>query len=56
MKFHVDVVDTWNMTITPVDRVFTLGPLKDSAYPAVGDGKIVLPGTQWMALRIVRAD
>jgi hypothetical protein len=56
MKFHVDVVDTWNMTITPVDRVFTLGPLKDSAYPAVGDGKIALPGTQWMALRIERAD
>ena len=52
MKFHVDVLDTWNMTITPVDRVFTIGKLAESVFPAVGDPTISLPGTPDMALRI----
>ena len=52
MKFHVDVLDTWNMTITPGDRVFTTGKLAESVFPAVGDPIIPLPGTPDMALRI----
>jgi hypothetical protein len=54
MKFRVDVLDTWNMTTTAVDRTFTLGKLVESAYGAVGDGKIDLPGKPFMALRIQR--
>jgi hypothetical protein len=52
MKFHVDVLDTWNMTITPVDQVFTTAGETESVYPAVGDGSVTLPGTPDMALRI----
>ena len=52
MKFHVEVLDTWNMTITPIDRVFTTGKLAGSVFPAVGDPTIPLPGTPDMALRI----
>jgi uncharacterized protein DUF5060/uncharacterized protein DUF5605/uncharacterized protein DUF4038 len=54
MTFHVDVIDTWNMTIQPVDRVFKA--VKDNSYffKADGDGKIPLPGRPYMALRIIR--
>lgn len=54
MKFHVDLLDTWNMTITPVDRVFTIGKLVESAYAAVDDATVPMPGTPDMALRIRR--
>jgi hypothetical protein len=54
MKFHVDILDTWNMTITPVDRVFTTGDLAGSVYPAIGDATVPLPGTPDIALRIER--
>jgi hypothetical protein len=53
MEFHVDVIDTWNMTITPVDSVFTLKP-KDRYTFVDRDGRSVkLPGKPYMALRIV---
>jgi hypothetical protein len=54
MKFHVDVLDTWNMTITPVDRVFTIGDVVNSIYPAQDNAIVTLPGTPYMALRIQR--
>jgi hypothetical protein len=54
MKFHVDVLDTWNMTITPVDRIFATGEPIDSLFPAIGDAEIPLPGVPDIALRISR--
>jgi hypothetical protein len=54
MRFSVDVVDTWNMTITRIDRTFTLGALVNSTYPAAGDAVIPLPSRPYMALRIER--
>ena len=56
MHFHVDILDTWNMTITPVDRDFVTAPTKGSNFPATGDGKIDLPGKKYIALRIVRTN
>ena len=54
MKFSVEVLDTWNMTVTPVDGVFTLQK-KDSYYYADKNGRsIPLPGKPYMALRIKR--
>jgi len=47
-RFRIDVLDTWNMTITPLDQVATIGeepPLK-----------ITLPGKPYIALRIQRID
>jgi hypothetical protein len=54
MKFHLDVLDTWNMTSTPLPQTFILGELKDNAYPADGDAKVPLCGSPWIALRIRR--
>jgi hypothetical protein len=47
-RFRIDVLDTWNMTITPLEQVATIGeepPLK-----------IKLPGKPYIALRIQRID
>jgi len=54
MKFHIDVLDTWNMTITPVNGTFITDKLTESVFPAVGNSVIPLPGTPDMALRIER--
>ena len=54
MHFHIDILDTWNMTTTPIDRDFVTAPVKGSYYLAEGDGKIDLPGKKYIALRIIR--
>jgi Domain of unknown function (DUF5060)/Domain of unknown function (DUF5605)/Protein of unknown function (DUF4038) len=54
MKFHVDVLDTWSMTITPIEKTYTLARPKDSDFFAEGDGSVPLPGRAYIALRIVR--
>jgi hypothetical protein len=58
MRFHVDVLDTWNMTITPIDRLFTLRQPADSDYSVthVNDSSINLPENPWIALRILRVE
>lgn len=58
MKFHVDVIDTWDMTITPIDEPFTLREPKDDEYTAydVADRSLELPDRPWLALRIVRVE
>jgi hypothetical protein len=54
MQFHVDVLDTWNMTITPIQEPFTLVRHNEYVFHAAGERKVPLPGRQWMALRIAR--
>jgi hypothetical protein len=54
MKFTAEVIDTWNMTITPAEGVFTLKK-KNDYYFADKDGRsITLPGKPYMAIRIKR--
>jgi hypothetical protein len=54
MKFKAEVIDTWNMTVTPVDGVFEIRK-KDNYSFADKDGRsIALPGRPYMALRITR--
>ena len=50
--FHVEILDTWNMTVTPVDGTFKI--VKDATYRYHAEGlpKIKLPGKPYMALRI----
>ncbi len=57
MKFHVDVLDTWNMTVTPIAEPFTIREPKDGEYTAfdVEGRSIDLPNKPWLALRITRA-
>jgi hypothetical protein len=56
MNFKVEVIDTWNMTITPVEQTFKIVADTKYRYHAAGNAKVKLPGKQWMALRIRRAD
>jgi len=54
MKFRAEVIDTWNMTVTPVDGTFEIVK-RDNYYFADKNGRsIALPGRPYMALRIVR--
>ncbi len=52
--FEVDVVDTWNMTVTPTGRRFTLDEVqRNDAYARAAD-PIDLPAGEAIALRITR--
>jgi hypothetical protein len=54
MKFKVDVIDTWNMTITPVKGEFVVKK-KDGYYSTDATGRVIkLPGKPYLALRIRR--
>jgi hypothetical protein len=55
LKFHVDIIDTWNMTITPVDQVFTTVQKNMYHWHAEGDAAVKLPGKPYMAVRITVA-
>ena len=53
MKFHVDVLDTWNMTVTPDRRVRSPSGGRTTMCSSTSDDRAVdLPGRPWMALRI----
>lgn len=56
MKFHVDVLDTWNMTVTPIDEPFTVRRQNDYVFVDQQDRAVELPGRPWMALRITRVE
>jgi hypothetical protein len=52
--FSVDILDTWNMTITPVDHAFKIVRHSPYAFRAEGDAGVPLPGKPYFALRIRR--
>jgi hypothetical protein len=56
MQFHVDVLDTWNMTVTPIEKPFTLRQPGNSDYAVtdVNNSVINLPANPWIALRFTR--
>ena len=53
-RFHVDIIDTWNMTVTPVDQVFTVKRRDAYMFEDVEGRSVTLPGRPFMALRITR--
>jgi Domain of unknown function (DUF5605)/Protein of unknown function (DUF4038)/Domain of unknown function (DUF5060) len=55
MKFRVELIDAWNMTIAPVDGVFQT-ELAPNKYRIVcpKQAAIKMPGKPYMALRITR--
>jgi len=56
MKFKAEVLDTWNMTVTPVEGVFTLKK-KDGYFFGDQDGRsIPLTGKPYLAIRIQRVE
>ncbi len=56
MTFGVDIIDTWNMTIKPVDGAFKIIQDATYRYHAAGLPKIKLPGNPYIALRIRRQE
>jgi hypothetical protein len=54
MKFHVDVLDTWEMTITPIDEPFTLVKHNEYMFHAKDERSVPLPGKPYIALRITK--
>ncbi|HEU6447682.1 MAG TPA: DUF5060 domain-containing protein [Verrucomicrobiae bacterium] len=52
MHFKVDVIDTWNMTITPVPGDFVTKKKDNYYFVDENDRAVSLPGKPWMALRI----
>ncbi|MCA9263708.1 MAG: DUF5605 domain-containing protein [Planctomycetales bacterium] len=52
-RFRVDVIDTWNMTATPVDTTFTVRQSSQYQFADEQGGSVALPGRPWIALRIV---
>lgn len=51
-SFSVDVIDTWNMTVSPIAGTFIVRKADDYSYTA--DRSVPLPQRQFMALRIRR--
>jgi hypothetical protein len=54
MRFKVDIIDTWNMTVTPVDDEFVTRK-KDNYHFVDATGRSVpLPGKPGIAIRTIR--
>lgn len=51
-KFKVEIIDTWNMTITPVNDVFETAPVEDYRLFDKKRKRIRLPMNPYLALRI----
>ena len=54
MAFRVEVLDTWGMTVTPVDGEFKVVANGPYRFRAEGGRAVKLPGRAYMALRIQR--
>jgi hypothetical protein len=54
MQFKVDLIDTWNMTITPIDEQFRIRRRSQYGFRADPERSVPLPGRPYMALRIQR--
>jgi hypothetical protein len=55
MRFTVEVLDTWEMTATPVRGEFVIRADSGYRYRSEGERAVKLPGKPYMALRIKRA-
>ncbi len=56
MKFRAEVLDTWNMTVTPVPGDFMLKRVSEYFWADANRREIKLPGKPWQALRIKRVE
>jgi hypothetical protein len=53
-QFQVEVLDTWNMTVTPVEVPFTVRRESEYVFIDKEDRSVSLPGKPWQALRIMK--
>ena len=57
-KYKADIIDTWNMTIEPVDKTFEIVPIPGNRYKFMDKNNsfIELPAKPYMALRIYKVE
>lgn len=55
-KFRVEIIDTWNMTVTPWPDIMETGPVNDYRLYDVKHRKIRLSLTPYVLLRITQVD
>ena len=55
-EYRAEIIDTWNMTITPVKGVFNITANHRYRYNAEGMPTVKLPGRKYMALRVQRVE
>lgn len=53
-KFKVEIIDTWNMTITPVEELYEITDKDRYHYTCSYNPTVTLPGREFIALRIKR--
>ena len=56
MRFAAEVLDTWNMTVTPVEGPFEVAATTVYRYGSVDGRSIPLPGLPYLAVRLRRVD
>ena len=56
LTFQVDVIDTWNMTITPVPGTFVTKKRDAYVFEDADKKSVTLAGTPYLAVRIRRID
>jgi len=54
LAFQVEVIDTWNMTVTPVEGVFVTKKKDNYVFEDRDHRVVALPGRPYMALRVQR--
>lgn len=53
-RFRADILDTWNMTVTPVPGEFAMRQVDDYTMADPARPSIALPGKPWIAIRLVK--
>ena len=53
-RYRMDIIDTWNMTVTPVDGVFSMARRNDYDVHDPARPTVALPGRPWIAVRMVK--
>jgi hypothetical protein len=56
MKFNVEILDTWNMTVTHMPGNFTIRKKTDYSFGDSDNRPIPLPGRPYMAVRVRRIE
>jgi hypothetical protein len=54
LKFKIEIIDTWDMTVTPVEGIFTTKNKDGYNLKDAYDRSVTLPGKPYMALRLKR--
>jgi hypothetical protein len=55
LRLRADLLDTWNMTVTPLEGVFEARPVDRYVYRCADRPMVALPGKPYLALRFRKA-